>query len=156
MSTYTIDGLKILEVGCGLGLPSLVLQKRKAHITATDFHPSASSFLQENAISNKIDQVPFQIVDWTKEDNTIGQFDLIIGSDLFYEVNSSNYLATFLDQHLNPGGKIILVNPQRSLTINFILVMNDLGLSVEEIPFAFPTPDAHTAPTGRVLFFEKK
>jgi predicted nicotinamide N-methyase len=40
---YNIEGLRILEVGCGLGLASLVLNHRHADITATDYHPEAGA-----------------------------------------------------------------------------------------------------------------
>jgi 2-polyprenyl-3-methyl-5-hydroxy-6-metoxy-1,4-benzoquinol methylase len=37
MSRFPVEGKSILEVGCGIGLPSLVLQQRGATITATDY-----------------------------------------------------------------------------------------------------------------------
>lgn len=39
-----VENKRILEVGCGIGLPSLVLQQRGANITATDYHPLAEEF----------------------------------------------------------------------------------------------------------------
>ncbi|MFI4959611.1 MAG: class I SAM-dependent methyltransferase, partial [Lysobacterales bacterium] len=48
MSTHDIVGKRILELGCGLGLSSLVLQQRHADITASDHHPLAESFLRHN------------------------------------------------------------------------------------------------------------
>lgn len=41
MAEQEIDGLRILEVGCGIALASLVLNQRHANITATDYHPEA-------------------------------------------------------------------------------------------------------------------
>ena len=41
MSRFPITGKQILEVGCGIGLPSLVLQRRGDNITACDYHPLA-------------------------------------------------------------------------------------------------------------------
>ena len=38
MFKHEVKGLKILEVGCGIGLASLVLNHRLADITATDYH----------------------------------------------------------------------------------------------------------------------
>ena len=39
---------RILEVGCGLGLASLVLNERSADISATDYHPEVETFLKIN------------------------------------------------------------------------------------------------------------
>ena len=39
MFEFEIAGKRILEVGCGIGLASLVLNHRPGDITATDHHP---------------------------------------------------------------------------------------------------------------------
>ena len=41
-------GERILEIGCGLGLASLVGHRRGADMTASDCHPLAAQFLAEN------------------------------------------------------------------------------------------------------------
>ncbi|MDE8603082.1 hypothetical protein M3I01_009105 [Marinomonas sp. RSW2] len=50
MFKHEVKGLKILEVGCGIELASLVLNHRLADITATDYHPEAGNFLNENTL----------------------------------------------------------------------------------------------------------
>lgn len=45
MYDYEIKGNRILEVGCGIALASLVLNHRLADITATDYHPEVENFL---------------------------------------------------------------------------------------------------------------
>ena len=52
---FAFAGMKILEVGCGIGLCSLVLQRRGADITASDYHPLAEEFLRFNAALNGVD-----------------------------------------------------------------------------------------------------
>ena len=59
MFEYQVEGLKILEVGCGIGLASLVLNHRLANITATDYHPEAGGFLNANALLNGDRVIPF-------------------------------------------------------------------------------------------------
>lgn len=44
MSHYEIEDKKIREVGCGIGLASLVLNHRMADVTATDHHPDGRNF----------------------------------------------------------------------------------------------------------------
>ena len=55
-----IGGRRILEVGCGLALPSLVLAGRGADITATDYHPLAGEFLERNARENGVPAISFK------------------------------------------------------------------------------------------------
>lgn len=45
-------GERVLEIGCGLGLSSLVCHRRGVDVTASDCHPMAQQFLQENTRLN--------------------------------------------------------------------------------------------------------
>ncbi len=44
MLDYQIKGKRVLEVGCGIALASLVLNQRDADITATDHHLPPGTF----------------------------------------------------------------------------------------------------------------
>ena len=57
MVEFDIAGKRILEIGCGLGLSSLVLQRRRADITASDHHPLVELFLRGNAVRNGLPTV---------------------------------------------------------------------------------------------------
>ena len=85
MSRFAFAGMKILEVGCGIGLCSLVLQRRGADITASDYHPLAEEFLRFNAQLNGLPPVKFHQAPWAGPNPDLGRFDLIVGSDLLYE-----------------------------------------------------------------------
>ena len=45
MSQFDVAGKRVLELGCGLGLASLVLQRRQCDVTASDHHPLAEEHL---------------------------------------------------------------------------------------------------------------
>ena len=47
MVDFEIDGKRILELGCGMALSSLLLNRRGGDITATDYHPEAEAFLKK-------------------------------------------------------------------------------------------------------------
>ncbi|WVI84620.1 hypothetical protein VSX76_12665 [Methylophaga thalassica] len=51
MLDYDIKNKRILEIGCGMALSSLLLNERMADITATDYHPEVNHFLIETPIS---------------------------------------------------------------------------------------------------------
>jgi predicted nicotinamide N-methyase len=57
MSVRELAGRKILEIGCGLGLASLVAKQRGADICASDAHPLTQLFLNNNATLNDIENV---------------------------------------------------------------------------------------------------
>jgi predicted nicotinamide N-methyase len=127
MSEYPVDGRRILEVGCGLGLASLVLNHRQADISATDYHPQAEEFLQRNVELNGGDDIPFLRANWDHGSTGLGEFDLIIGSDLLYERGQAELLASFVDLHARPDCEVILVDPGRGQLARFGRLMEAHG-----------------------------
>jgi len=69
MDTYLLKGLRVLEVGCGLGLASLVAHRHGADITASDYHPLAAQFMAQNIKLNKLDPLEFKCINWKTIDN---------------------------------------------------------------------------------------
>lgn len=111
MSAFPIAGKRILEAGCGLALPSLVLKRRGADITATDHNLLAEEFLNLNIELNGLPHIPFKRADWMDAD--LGRFDLVIGADLLYEPDQPALLASFLARHAAPGAELVIADPGR-------------------------------------------
>ncbi len=132
MQTMDIAGKRILEIGCGLALSSLVMQRRGANITASDCHPLAASFLAENLLLNHLQPLAFQTGNWADEDQTLGTFDLIIGSDVLYERDHPGQLSRFLSRHSRPDVEVIIIDPDRGNRPRFTRDMADLGYDHRE------------------------
>lgn len=113
ISDYETGSKRILEVGCGMALASLLLNKMSANITATDYHPEVGKFLKRNTLLNEGNQIAFERVDWADKNDNLGTFDLIIGSDLLYEDPHIELLARFIERHSKPACEVILVDPGR-------------------------------------------
>lgn len=126
---YDYQDKRILEVGCGIGLASLLLNHLHANITATDFHPAAESFLDKNVLLNDDRKIPFVLTDWREINTELGHYDLVIGSDLLYEDEHAPLLATFIERHANKQCKIIIVDPGRGRLGKFCKKMTSLGFS---------------------------
>ncbi|MDQ6961562.1 MAG: histidine kinase [Mariprofundaceae bacterium] len=129
ISTFETDGKRILEVGCGMALSSLLLNKKKADITATDYHPDVKLFLKRNTNLNNDKEISFERTSWTDETDDLGRFDLIIGSDLLYEDTHILELAKFIESHANTACEVILVDPGRGRKNKLSLQMNKYGYS---------------------------
>ena len=127
MQEFDIAGKRILEVGCGIGLSSLLLNSRGANITATDHHPEAQTFMAINTGLNQGKAIPFVRTNWSDRDSCLGQFDLIIGSDLLYEPDHADLLSGFIHQHTKPTCEIIIVDPGRRQRARFSQAMRALG-----------------------------
>jgi predicted nicotinamide N-methyase len=129
VSVIAIEGLRILEIGCGIGLPSLVLRQRGADITASDHHPLAGSFLAHNATLNALPPIPFVQAAWADLNSALGRFDLIIASDVLYERGQAELLADFIARHAQPRAGILVTDPGRGYA-------NQLGRRLREQGYA--------------------
>jgi len=129
MRAFDIAGKRILEVGCGIGLASLLLNGRHADITATDHHPEVAAFLAENVRLNGGEAIPFERIGWEDPEGDLGLFDVIIGSDVLYERAHVAALVAFIEQHAEPSCEVVLVDPGRGQHARFSKEMVKLGYS---------------------------
>jgi predicted nicotinamide N-methyase len=122
-----LEDSRVLEVGCGLALPSLVASKLGARVVATDFHPDIPEFLRRNQELNGIDRLEFAAWDWQGRESGLGTFDWVIGSDILYERQHPAPVARMLAAHVVPGGKVLLADPGRPYLQAFADEMKLLG-----------------------------
>ena len=156
-------GERILEVGCGLGLASLVCHRRGDDVTASDAHPLALSFLAENVQLNDLMPLPYRHGDWaahTHDDAhdrrpvVSGRFNVIMGSDVLYERDEPGHLAGFIERHACPTAEVIIVDPNRGNRSAFSRRMREQGFELNESTLS--TPEADGLPyRGRLLRYSR-
>ncbi len=122
-----LASLRILEVGCGIALASLVAASKQANITASDYHPIVNTFLCENAQHNNLQPIKYFHGNWHHPISNHGKFDLIIGSDILYESEYCEILSVYMQCHLTKGGQIILIDPGRRKAGKIKKFMGKLG-----------------------------
>lgn len=154
MFTYDVQGKRILEVGCGIGLASLVLNHRGADITATDHHPEVQALLAVNSALNEDQEIPFVRTAWSDPRTNLGEFDLVIGSDLLYETEHAEDLASFIDNHAKLHCDVIIVDPGRRQRGRFKRQMAQRGYTYLERQSA---EDARLAPSysGQIMHYHR-
>ena len=136
----------ILEIGCGIGLASLVSHRRGAMVTASDCHPLAGGFLLENLRLNGLPPMRYCHGDWSPSDAALtpslrvprvqGRFDLIIGSDVLYERDDGGVLPRFIKRHARPSCEVMVVDPDRGNRPAFNRSMAAMGFRLEETSLA--------------------
>ena len=89
-----LEGVRVVELGCGLGVPSLVAAARGAHVTAVDWATDAIALLRENAAHNDL-TIDAVRADWRAFD---GSFDLALAADVLYEARNVEPLAELLSR----------------------------------------------------------
>lgn len=129
MAVHELGGKRILELGCGLGLASLVVHRRGGDITASDSHPLAAAFMLENLRLNGLPAMKYQTAHWARTNPALGRFDLIIGSDVLYDREQPQILSQFIDQHSQAVVEVMIVDPDRGNQPHFSRKMGVLGYS---------------------------
>lgn len=139
-----VAGERVLEIGCGLALASLVAHRRGIDITASDCHPLAGDFLTENLRLNALSTLKYRHGHWSDDALPLaaqaaqplglvqGRFDLLIGSDLLYEPDPTGALAGFIGRHSAPAAEVWIVDPDRGNRPGFNRRMAALGFLASE------------------------
>lgn len=154
MSTIEITGKRILELGCGLALSSLVLHRRGADVLASDHHPLAPVFLARNASLNGMTQPKYIDLPWAVANTTLGRFDLIIGSDVLYERDHAALLAAMIVRHATPSGSVIITDPGRGNSGPLTTALARQGYEVVELRSPFDDSDLPPY-RGRLLSYRR-
>lgn len=154
MSRTDFTGLRVLEMGCGLALASLVVQRHHGDITASDCHPLAGAFLAENLRLNQLAALPYAAADWSGDNPALGRFDLLVGSDVLYEPAQPALLAHFIGLHATPTARVIIVDPDRGNRPAFTRHMAVLGfVATSERVTALPADEGPYK--GRLLRYQR-
>src|SRR5690606_38385275 len=92
-----LAGRRVVELGCGLGLPRIAAARAGARVLATDQHVEALELLARNAAANGV-AVETAVVDWSAADELVarGPFDRVLAADVLYERQSVATLAALL------------------------------------------------------------
>lgn len=111
-------GLRVVELGCGLAVPSIAAARAGAIALATDRDPEALELVACNARANYVFVETAQ-VEWTEPDDLIarGPFDLVLGTDVLYERSGVALLLNLLPR-LAPEAWI--ADPGRSAAEAFV------------------------------------
>jgi predicted nicotinamide N-methyase len=158
-------GERILEVGCGLAVASLVGHRAGADVTASDRHPLTALFLRDNLRLNDLKPMPYLHGDWAvemperypAEPGVDGdRYDLIVGSDLLYERDVEGALARFVNRHAKPECEVWIVDPDRGNRPAFNRRMASEGFVLGEERLDAAATASTPAYKGRLLVYARK
>ena len=125
LSSLPLQGLEVLEPGCGLAITAAAALAGGAHVVCGDNAPPALDFAVVNTWPWR-DRVEVGLIDW-RETRLDRQFDLIVGSDIVYDRREVEPLDRFFRQHLHQAGRVILSDPSRAMTREFLEHFDRLG-----------------------------
>ena len=114
VAVRALHGARTLELGCGLGLPSLAAAIAGGRVVATDWSPQAIELLRGNAERNDL-ELGVERADWAAPDTLLARapWDLVLGADLLYERRNADLLLPLLPELLAPSSELWLADPGR-------------------------------------------
>ena len=97
-----VRGQRVLELGCGLGLPSIAAALGGAEVLATDWAPEALDVTRRNAERNGA-KVETLLADWSRPAELLERapFDLVLCADVLYEPRNVDALLELLPRLTN-------------------------------------------------------
>jgi predicted nicotinamide N-methyase len=134
-----VSGLRVVELGCGLALPSLAAALGGAHVLATDWSPDAIALARENALRNAL-ELETAVVRWSEPEPLLERapWDLVLAADVLYEMRNVDELLALLPKL---GGEVLLADPGRPHAKTF---------------FERAAEDWTVNPRGQVFHFSRK
>ena len=104
-------GTRVLELGCGLGLPSIVAARAGARVTASDWSQDACEAATANASANRV-EFETLVADWDAPEALLrgAPWDLVIAADVLYEAKK---VVTLLELLPRLTDHVLLAEPGR-------------------------------------------
>ena len=117
----SLRGAPVLELGCGLGLPSIAAALAGGRVLATDWSPDAVAATAANAERNEV-ELETAVVSWGRPEPIVERapWRLVLASDVLYERRNVGLLLELLPRLVHAGGEVLIADPQRSPAEEFL------------------------------------
>jgi predicted nicotinamide N-methyase len=114
----SLGGARVVELGCGLALPSIVAARAGARVLATDGHSDAVAFAAHAMALNEVEG-EVAVADWAHDGDALaerGPWDLVLGADVLYLKANVEAALALLPRLVAPDGEVLLADPRRAGT----------------------------------------
>jgi predicted nicotinamide N-methyase len=115
-------GARVLELGCGLALPSIVAARARADVFATDGAEDAVAFAAHSLALNDLGGEVAR-VDWAEQGEALaarGPWDLVLAADVLYLKANVEAALDLVPRLVAPGGEVRLADPRRAGARDFL------------------------------------
>ena len=118
VASLDLEGKRVLELGCGLALPSIVAARGGARVLATDWSPDALAFARRNGRRNGL-ELETRLFAWADSCGleAEGPWSLVLCADVLYERRNVEELLALLP---SLGPAVLLADPGRPALPSFL------------------------------------
>ena len=114
----------VLELGAGIGLPSLLMANEAKTIQVSDYDSEAVELFRKNIAHLQLHNVQALQMDWNDLPENIDP-EVIILSDVNYDPTQFESLTKLIQKFIHQGCTIILSTPQRIIANPFVLALSE-------------------------------
>ncbi len=125
-------GKRVLELGCGLAVPSLAAALAGGDVLATDWAPEAVELVAVNAAANGL-RVRGAVLDWTSGKLPSARFDVVVAADVLYEERNTAPLLRVLGETVAPDGHALVADPGRRHAATFFEQAQTAGWAAQRL-----------------------
>jgi predicted nicotinamide N-methyase len=135
VSIRSLRGKRTLELGCGLGLPSIAAARAGGRVLATDWSADAVRATAANAERNDVKIETLRCA-WAEADAIVARapWQLVLASDVLYERRNVTQLLALLPRLVDERGLVLLADPGRAHSEHFLLGAGEQGWIVRSTP----------------------
>lgn len=128
---YTF-GKRVLEIGAGLGLPSIVAARNASSVMCTDYVPDAVAIANLSAQHHCLQNFQAAVLDWNHLPDDL-DVDLLLLSDINYEPEALAAVEALIHRFTRRKATVILSTPQRLMAKDFVSSLLELCVVQEQI-----------------------
>jgi predicted nicotinamide N-methyase len=115
-----LEDKNVLELGAGLGLPSLIAARWAKSVTCSDHDPSAIEFAHLSAQYHQLKNISTCLINWNQLPPDL-PIDVVLLSDVNYDPTAFERQQEFILSFLQKNITVLLSTPQRLLARTFLL-----------------------------------
>lgn len=116
---HLIQNKHVLEIGAGIGLPSLMMADVAKSIQISDYDKEAVTLLQKNIEHLQLENVEAIQLDWNAIPENL-QPEVLILSDVNYDPTQFTNLTKLIEKFIHQDCTVILSTPQRIMASPFV------------------------------------
>jgi predicted nicotinamide N-methyase len=116
-----LTGRRVIELGCGLGLPAIAAALAGGRVVATDWSPDSVAMTARNAERNGA-ELDTAVYRWDAPPEPLGPpWPLVLASDVLYEARNVPVLLDLLPRLTAASGEVWLADPGRAPSARFLV-----------------------------------
>lgn len=131
---YT-EGKRVIELGAGLGLPSLVAARNASTVLCTDSEPEAVAVAKASADYAKLKNFNVEVSNWEKQSVPLNT-DVLLLSDVSYDPAAFSFLIKTIEAFIQKRTIVLLSTPQRLVAKDFVASLMQYCIDQKEIAIA--------------------